>query len=212
MRGREPAAGWTGEHERTNEMGWSTCHAWKSKDDVLREVFGIVNKGDEKTMGERHYRALDRRDGPECVWFLLELNGKPTIIVCRVAKHGGEWGEGGAWGEESGPYERGCPVEWLDRVPPPEGEYVADFRARVRAEHAAKLQSAERVRSIQAGDSVMLAEGCTPRGPFQVRTPPTKAGSCSATGPDGRMFKLTRRLLARAEICPPGTGAGNPHE
>lgn len=187
-------------------MGWCSCSAWKSKDDVLRECFGFVNKGDRKALPDgREAELLDRRDAAECVWLLLSIEGTPKILVCRIAKRGGEWGEGGAWPEESGPYERGCPLHWLTIAPPPKWEgdpawnFSADFRKRVTEEHAAKDRAAANVRGICAGDSIMLAEGCKPRGPFQVRTAPTR-GSCTATGPDGRTYRLGRSLLARSTV------------
>lgn len=39
--------------------------------------------------------------------------------------------------EMVGPFYYGCPVEWLDHVPQPEGEWCAKWRSQVRARAAA---------------------------------------------------------------------------
>lgn len=151
-------------------MGWVVGYA--SKEEALNAALGESRDGVQIRPGYgweyegNKYEVLARKDAAGCVWLLIAKNGVPTIFVVRVAKRGGEWGQGGLWGETAGPSERGCPQSWLKKAPQP-GGYSESFRKRMREEQAAKAASRKVRDALKVGQVVAvdpdfrLAAPCT---------------------------------------------------
>lgn len=69
----------------------------------------------------------------------------------------------GSWGykmmdESMGPGYYTCPVSWLDEVDVAPGEFALSWRDKVRRYH----EDQKVIRSLKAGERVLLLSGCTP--------------------------------------------------
>lgn len=137
-------------------MGWLCDTYPRSKADFIRSRFQDFAPAAEVIAHHCVTRTL---------WMVLEVKDN--------SKHYTRWPVGhrfllldlvecekGCWGykdmdETCGPYESDCPLRFLDMVPQPEGQYVADFRQRVRDFHAKKRDR----QKAAAGNAHLLKEG-----------------------------------------------------
>ena len=103
---------------------------------------------------------------------------------------------GHGWGykdmeETMGPCYYDCPLRFLEMVPAPEGEFVQEWRARVREYWAAKAKVKAKIRSLKIGDVLSLVPGCTPQQVTIVSLKPLRG-----RGPQGGIYKLAPRFIA----------------
>jgi hypothetical protein len=175
-------------------MGWTTGHRSKA------EAFEAVGLRPEIEIVDRH----PSREGD---WLIVRHEGRLEIIIVRLKRYGaGDWGEGGAWAEEHGPCESGCPVAWFERVPLPTAEQIgergaahaAEFRERIRREHAAALAAKAKARSVVPGCVLRLPARWSMCGPFTAVA--KKGRSWIAETATGLRVRLGPKALAAAEI------------
>lgn len=87
-------------------------------------------------------------------WHVRRENGVPVVILEEMISRGGGWWYYKSLGEDWGPVDVECPLALLDIVPEPDAEYAREWRARVRAHHAAKVSLA----GLKAGDRIQLRD------------------------------------------------------
>lgn len=119
-------------------MGWSFRCRPCSKQEYIREVLA----------GFHPHKVIDHHSTARGnLWTVIELTepgldadnepvGMRFIHLDLLQSEKGCWGNKGI-PEMAGPSECDCPLAFLALAPPVPGSHVADFRARVRAWHAA---------------------------------------------------------------------------
>jgi hypothetical protein len=129
-------------------MGWSFRRGASKQtiiDDLLAPWDFMAQAGDEKWTG----KAAGTRTQSVVLAFRCVGNSLWTVRETTITPPGGEakthkWiglsllePDSYGWGhkemdEAMGPYDWTCPVEFLDMVPQPEGEFVAKWREAIR--------------------------------------------------------------------------------
>lgn len=94
--------------------------------------------------------------------------------------------------ESMGPYTVDCPLNILDGLDPPENDYSAQWRERVRAFHASKKQLPKDGQWVQFNRPIKFSDG-KHRAVFQCRKQNRKTYFVSDS--DGVSVKITRRAL-----------------
>lgn len=163
-------------------MGWDFTSG-ATKADRIREL----TKGWESD--DATHTVIRKCVKGNILWYVMEIRDKATDATSRwigCSLLGAEKGFG--WGskdmsEEMGPCFYNVPLEYLDMVPEPAHNY--GWRAKVRAYWAAAG------RKLTVGETVKLRDGCRPA-EITIETLKPLRGR----GPDGRMYKIPRRLLA----------------
>jgi len=123
-------------------MGWTFPIGHTRK-----QVIDELTKDDQEPLaggGRRLFRCLARtfKGSPWAgvLYAVLESEtqapdkapeSKRFILVAMIRRAGGEWGYKDM-DESCGPYHHGCPLKYLDMVPPPGDEFSNAWRARVR--------------------------------------------------------------------------------
>lgn len=132
-----------------NEMGWLI--GWDSKaslvEHLLRQEGGNCDVLKHSLVGNNLWMLMRRkRDGLKFV-----------VLAKLTGRRGG--GPGGRdWGYKSidetmGPCETNCPLYLIDAAdPPPDYGYAAEWRARCRADRAAKAGGKKFAESLKPGD------------------------------------------------------------
>lgn len=145
-------------------MGWMYTYDG-SKQDVIKDCL----QGGESPKG---FKAIAHSVVGNHLWVAFENETserypKGERFLCLYLLAGG--GKRMGWGckaisEDMGPCDVDCPLYLLDLVPEPKNsEYSANFRARVRAYHAAKAAGRQKKATLKVGDTLVLPEGCSPK-------------------------------------------------
>lgn len=174
-------------------MGWST--GYRTKEEALRSC------------GWLSLDIVECKSCKEGEWAIIRHEGKLRIAMVRCSFSHGSWGEGGIWGEECGPYEDGCPVGWFDIVPLPtaedvgadRAEWAAQFRERVRNQHAAAKRQFVVTAQIRPGSILKLPGHWKPCGPFTAVE--KKGRSWIVTTEHGDRMKMGPKALSVAEVA-----------
>lgn len=182
-------------------MGWLFSHYPSSKADFLRSRFQDFAPAAE---------VVAHHCGTRTVWMVLEVKdnskcytrwpiGHRFLCVDLVECHKGCWGYKDM-DETSGPYECDCPLRFLDMVPQPEGQYVADFRQRVRDYHAKKNER----KNAAAGNAHLFTKGgkiLLYGTGYTLRQKRDRSWLADRHG-DGRLTRIGPKHFANAEPFP----------
>lgn len=172
-------------------MGWDFGQG-DTRADVIRDCTKGWEDADQKTV------CLSKHASGNHLWTVMErtyTDGRPAarsiVLFLMQSMRGVGWGYKSI-AASSGPTEVSCPLKYLELAPCGDGPYEAAWREAVRAHHAALAVP------LALGSEVALA-GHT----YTVRCLRPLHVTDNGTG---RMYRLPRKLLARATVTAPITG------
>ncbi len=182
-------------------MGWYYTLAPGKHRDLDAEVMKGYTQPDGAVVTFTDCRLVGFRSH----WHVMRRDGVPVVIMHEMVEfRPTEWGYK-PMDETFGPVNVDCPLALLDMVPPVPGDgqgaqWAREWRARVRAHHAARAAQTALFRSVQPGDEIRLqhARGIAPDRWLGVSA--KGRGSVSAGG-----WKVGKRFIAevrRAAIGP----------
>ena len=180
-------------------MGWSSSSEWQSKEEMVAYLVGPSMMGD-------HLKVVAHTTRNNTLWMVVECVkdtehykvGHRAILCILMQSYRGE-----GWGykdmdEMMGPCDTSCPLKYFEMVPDP-GSYATAWRAKVRAERAAK--SVKGKIKVAVGMRIKLVAGVTVGG--QAITEPVKVVQVKPIVCESEIgrFKVQPRHVA--EVLPP---------
>lgn len=172
-------------------MGWDFKKG-ASRADIIANCTKGWSDADQKTV------CLSKQAKGNHLWTVFERtysDGRPAarfiVLFLMASERGYGWGYKDVCAS-SGPCELTCPLSYLDMAPCGDGPYEAAWRDKVREHHAACAVP------LALGSEVALA-GHT----YTVRCLRPLHVTDNGTG---RMYRLPRKLLARAVVTAPIMG------
>lgn len=181
-------------------MGWYYTDG-ASRADIIREITtGWTNPETGANRQTLRHTAVGN-----VLWTLNETvhagevpAGRPRTerwIGCHLLSRSRD-----GWGykpmdETMGPHYWSCPLAYLDAATEPANEYAKEWRAKARQWHAAKAAERAHAKTLKVGDRITVA-GIRPNA-FQIVSLKPATGRAD----DGRLYRLTRRVLGRAVVA-----------